>query len=131
MGDVIRVSGVVGGDDTKVMSLETGKYAGLADGAVMASLGETKILVTATASSQPRDGIDFFPLTVDIEERAYAAGKIPGSFFRREGRASGPPNVRSKVSMISSDSVMKLPSILIAGRRPLGTSFKNAAGLSP
>jgi len=87
MGDVIRVSGVVGGDDTKVMSFETGKFAGLADGAVMASLGETKILVTATASNSPRDGIDFFPLTVDIEERAYAAGKIPGSFFRREGRA--------------------------------------------
>jgi polyribonucleotide nucleotidyltransferase len=49
-------------------------------------MGETMVLVTATAAKSVREGIDFFPLTVDIEERAYAAGKIPGSFFRREGR---------------------------------------------
>ncbi|MDG2114106.1 MAG: polyribonucleotide nucleotidyltransferase, partial [Actinomycetota bacterium] len=53
-----------------------------------ARIGNTQVLVTATASSKPRDGADFFPLTVDIEERMYAAGRIPGSFFRREGRAS-------------------------------------------
>jgi len=88
MSDAIRVEGVVGGDDTKVMSFETGKLAALADGAVLAGLGETRILVTATASKSVRDGIDFFPLTIDVEERSYAAGKIPGSFFRREGRAS-------------------------------------------
>ncbi len=87
MADAIRVSGPIGGAD-KIMSFESGKLAGLADGAVMAGLGNTRVLVTATAAKSVRDGIDFFPLTVDIEERMYAAGKIPGSFFRREGRAA-------------------------------------------
>jgi polyribonucleotide nucleotidyltransferase len=75
-------------DTTKKLSFETGKLALQADGAVLAQMGETVLLVTATASKEPREGTDFFPLTVDIEERMYAAGKIPGSFFRREGRAS-------------------------------------------
>jgi len=87
MADAISVSGPISGTD-KVMSFETGKLAGLANGAVTARMGNTQILVTATASKRPRDGADFFPLTVDIEERMYAAGRIPGSFFRREGRAS-------------------------------------------
>ncbi|MFZ4516783.1 MAG: polyribonucleotide nucleotidyltransferase [Microthrixaceae bacterium] len=87
MAEPTRVTDTVGGDDDKLMSLETGKLAGLAGGAVMAGMGNTRILVTATAAKHVRDGIDFFPLTVDIEERMYAAGKIPGSFFRREGRA--------------------------------------------
>jgi len=88
MADAIRVASTVGGDDTKTMSFETGKLAGLAGGSVLAGLGDTRILMTATGAKSVRDGIDFFPLTVDIEERSYAAGKIPGSFFRREGRAS-------------------------------------------
>ncbi len=88
MADAIRVSSPVGGDDDKVMFFETGKLASLADGAVLAGIGNTRILVTATAAKSVRDGIDFFPLTVDIEERSYAAGKIPGSFFRREGKSS-------------------------------------------
>ena len=88
MADAIRVQSSVGGDETKTMSLETGKLAALAGGAVMATLGDTQILVTATAAKGVREGIDFFPLTVDIEERSYAAGKIPGSFFRREGKSS-------------------------------------------
>ncbi|MCC6225926.1 MAG: polyribonucleotide nucleotidyltransferase [Microthrixaceae bacterium] len=88
MADAITVSGVVANDADKVLSLETGKLAALADGAVLAGLGDTRILVTATAAKSVREGIDFFPLTVDIEERTYAAGKIPGSFFRREGRAA-------------------------------------------
>lgn len=67
---------------------ETGKLAGQADGAVVISTGETMLLATATASKQPRSGIDWFPLSVDYEERLYAAGRIPGSFFRREGRPS-------------------------------------------
>ncbi|MEO7803760.1 MAG: polyribonucleotide nucleotidyltransferase [Actinomycetota bacterium] len=71
-----------------VVRFETGRLAGLADGAVLAQIGETTILVAATAAQAPREGTDFFPLTVDIEERMYAAGKIPGGFFRREGRAS-------------------------------------------
>mgnify|MGYP001211804074 FL=1 len=88
MADAIRVESTVGGDETKTMSFETGKLASLAGGAVLAAIGDTQILVTATAAKGVRDGIDFFPLTVDIEERSYAAGKIPGSFFRREGKSS-------------------------------------------
>ncbi|HEU4750642.1 MAG TPA: polyribonucleotide nucleotidyltransferase, partial [Acidimicrobiia bacterium] len=70
------------------LSLSTGKIALQADGAVVARIGETELLVTATANKTMREGIDFFPLTVDFEERMYAVGKIPGSFFRREGRAT-------------------------------------------
>jgi len=66
----------------------TGKFAGQAGGAVTVQLGETVVLATATASKDPREGIDFFPLSVDLEEKLYAAGRIPGSFFRREGRPS-------------------------------------------
>jgi polyribonucleotide nucleotidyltransferase len=72
------------GDET--ITLETGKFAQQAGGAVMVRSGETVVLVTATMSRNVRPGIDFFPLTVDFEERLYAAGRIPGSFFRREGR---------------------------------------------
>src|SRR5438270_5943432 len=67
------------------MSLETGRLGPLANGAVVVQVGGTTVLSTVT-TSKPREGIDFFPLTVDVEERMYAAGKIPGSFFRREGR---------------------------------------------
>jgi len=67
---------------------ESGTLAGQAGGAVVAHLGETTLLVTATASSKPKEHLDFFPLTVDYEERMYAAGKIPGGFFKREGRPS-------------------------------------------
>jgi len=70
----------------KLFRFETGRLAGQAGGAVMAQLGETTILATGTTSAPRGDG-DFFPLTVDIEEKMYAAGKIPGGFFRREGRA--------------------------------------------
>jgi polyribonucleotide nucleotidyltransferase len=68
--------------------LETGRIAQLADGAVLAQIGETTLTMAVTAADKPREGTDFFPLTVDVEERMYAAGKIPGGFFRREGRAS-------------------------------------------
>jgi polyribonucleotide nucleotidyltransferase len=70
------------------VTLETGKLAGLAGGAVTIRVGDTLILATATMSKDPREGIDFFPLSVDYEERLYAAGRIPGSFQRREGRPS-------------------------------------------
>jgi polyribonucleotide nucleotidyltransferase len=70
------------------VTLETGKLAGLAGGAVTIRCGDTLLLATATMSREPRLGIDFFPLSVDYEERLYAAGRIPGSFFRREGRPS-------------------------------------------
>ncbi len=85
MAELHSVSRPVSGTD-KTLSFETGKLAGLADGAVVAVMGGTEVLATATATRKPREGADFFPLTVDVEERMYAAGKIPGSFFRREGR---------------------------------------------
>jgi polyribonucleotide nucleotidyltransferase len=71
----------------KTFRFEGGGMAMLADGAVLAQMGETIVLVTSTAGKEPREGFDFFPLTVDVEERMYAAGKFPGGFFRREGRA--------------------------------------------
>src|ERR671933_54256 len=80
--DVSRVSVEVGGTE---ISFETGKLAKQASGSVVVSAGDTMVLATATAGNL-RD-VDFLPLTVDVEERMYAAGKIPGSFFRREGRA--------------------------------------------
>ena len=74
------------GDHT--ITLSTGKIAQLAGGSVIAQSGDTVLLATATMSHTPREGIDFFPLTCDFEERLYAVGRIPGSFFRREGRPS-------------------------------------------
>jgi polyribonucleotide nucleotidyltransferase len=79
------VRGTIGG---KELVLSTGKLAAQANGAVVAKLGGTEMLVTATANPKPREGVDFFPLTVDFEERMYSVGRIPGSFFRREGRPS-------------------------------------------
>jgi polyribonucleotide nucleotidyltransferase len=73
--------------NTKLV-METGKIARQADGAVMVSLGETRVLCTAVAAHSPKPGQDFFPLTVNYQEKAFAAGKIPGGFFKREGRPS-------------------------------------------
>ncbi len=81
--DVKRVTFQVGDEE---WTIETGKLARQANAAVTVRYGETVVLVTATASETPREDIDFLPLTCEFEERLYAAGKIPGSFFRREGR---------------------------------------------
>ena len=70
------------------LTLETGKMAGLANGSVLVRYGDTAVIVNVTASKKPREGIDFFPLSVDYEERLYAVGKIPGSFIKREGKPS-------------------------------------------
>ena len=70
----------------KKLTLETGKIAKQADGAVVAQFGDTVVLATAVAGKNPKEGLDFFPLTVDYQEKAYSAGKIPGGFFKREGR---------------------------------------------
>jgi len=70
----------------RVLRLETGRIARQADGAVLASLGETTVLATVVGEKSPKPGIDFFPLTVNYQERTYAAGKIPGGYFKREGR---------------------------------------------
>jgi polyribonucleotide nucleotidyltransferase len=81
------VSTAITGKD-KTLTFETGLLAQQSQGAVTARIGDTVVLATANAAASVREGIDFFPLTVDVEERMYAAGKIPGSFFRREGRPS-------------------------------------------
>src|ERR1700750_918630 len=83
MSEVQKVSVEIGGTE---ISFETGKLAKQASGSVVVRAGDTMVLGTATAGNE-REGIDFLPLTVDVEERAYAGGKIPGSFFKREGRA--------------------------------------------
>jgi polyribonucleotide nucleotidyltransferase len=81
--EVTSVTAAVGGDEIR---FETGKLAKQADGAVIVRSGDTMVLATAQGRLEAREGADFFPLTVDVEERMYAAGKIPGGFFKREGR---------------------------------------------
>ena len=77
--------------------LETGKIARQADGAVMVTYGETKVLCTAVAQKSPKPGIDFFPLTINYQEKTFAAGKIPGGFFKREGRPSEKETLTSRL----------------------------------
>src|SRR5438105_3907939 len=81
--NLATVSVTVGDQD---MTFETGKLAKQADGSVVVRSGDTMVLATAQGKMEGREGADFFPLTVDVEERMYAAGKIPGGFFKREGR---------------------------------------------
>ena len=78
------------------LTVETGKLAQLANGSALVRYGDTVVLCTATASPKPRDGIDFFPLSVDFEEKLYAVGRIPGSFMRREGKASEQATIASR-----------------------------------
>ena len=75
-------------NDGKTITFEAGTLAAQAGGAVVTSLGDTKVLTTTTASKQVKDFLPFFPLTIEVEERMYANGRIPGSFFKREGRPS-------------------------------------------
>jgi len=70
----------------KQLRIETGRFARQADGAVLVTYGETTALATAVAERSPKPGLDFFPLTVNYQEKTYAAGKIPGGYFKREGR---------------------------------------------
>ncbi|MGE4352519.1 MAG: polyribonucleotide nucleotidyltransferase [Oscillospiraceae bacterium] len=79
------------------LTMEVGKLAELANAAILVKYGETTVLVTATASARPKDGIDYFPLSVDFEEKLYAVGRIPGSFMRREGRPSLPAVLASRL----------------------------------
>src|SRR5881396_356777 len=83
MFDIHRVELDWGG---RKLVLEAGKVARQADGAVVATYGESKVLATVVAAKEPREGIDFLPLTVDYQEKFYAAGRIPGGYFKREGR---------------------------------------------
>jgi len=81
----------------RTLTIETGKLAQLANGSVLVRYGDTVILSTATASEKPREGIDFFPLSVDYEERLYSVGKIPGGFIKREGKPSEKAILTSRV----------------------------------
>src|SRR5947199_1424024 len=83
MFDIHRVELDWGG---RKLVLETGKIARQADGAVVATYGESKVLATVVAAKEPREGVDFLPLTVDYQEKFYAAGRIPGGYFKRDGR---------------------------------------------
>jgi len=88
----------------RVLAFEHGRVAAQAGGAITVQYGDTMLLATATASKKPRAGADFLPMTVDVAEKAYAAGKLPGGFFKREGRpatdAIGCQNDRSTYSAV-------------------------------
>jgi polyribonucleotide nucleotidyltransferase len=94
MFDIVRKEIEWGG---KTLVLETGKMARQADGAVLATYGDTMVLCTAVAAKQPKSGVDFFPLTVNYLEKTYAAGKIPGGFFKREGKPSEKETLTSRL----------------------------------
>lgn len=79
------------------VSLETGEVARQADGAVIIGMGDTRVLVTVVAAKSAKEGQDFFPLTVNYQEKSYAAGRIPGGFLKREGRPSEKETDRKSV----------------------------------
>ena len=79
------------------LTIDVGKVAELASASAMVTYGETTVLVAVTVAPRPRDGVDFFPLSVDFEEKLYAVGRIPGSFMRREGQPSLPAVLASRV----------------------------------
>ena len=81
----------------KTLNLETGRFAKQADGSIVATFGDTVVLATAVAKKEARENIDFFPLTIDYQEKAYAAGKIPGGFFKREGRPGEKETLTSRL----------------------------------
>src|SRR6187455_418995 len=94
MFDINRVELDWGG---RKLTLETGKVARQADGAVVATYGETTVIATVVAAKQPKPGIDFLPLTVNYQEKYYAAGRIPGGFFKREGRPTEKDTLTSRL----------------------------------
>jgi len=94
MPDVLRKSIEVGG---RTLTLETGRMAKQAGGAVFTTYGDTMVLACATMSGQPRQGIDFFPLQVEYEEKMYSVGRIPGGFIKREGRPSEKATLSSRL----------------------------------
>src|SRR3546814_475021 len=93
--------------------IETGKVARQADGAVMVTYGDTIVLCTAVAAKSPKPGVDFFPLTVNYQEKTFAAGKIPGGFFKREGQPSEKETLTSRLidrPIRSEEQTSELPS---------------------
>src|SRR6202012_2171081 len=91
------------------LTLETGRIAGQADAAVLATYGETVVLATVVSAKAPKPGIDFFPLTVNYQEKTFAAGKIPGGFFKREGRPS------EKGTLVSRRIARPIPPLFVKG----------------
>ena len=94
MMNIQTVSMNLGG---KTLTLETGRMAKQADASVLVHYGDTRVLVTAVSNKDPKPGIDFMPLTVEFAERFYAAGKIPGSFLKREGRPSSESTLAARL----------------------------------
>src|SRR6201987_5244260 len=94
MFDMHRVQLDWGG---RKLTLETGRVARQADGAVLATYGDTTVLATVVAAKQPKEGIDFLPLTVNYQEKFYAAGRIPGGYFKREGRPTERETLTSRL----------------------------------
>ena len=121
----------------KRITLGTGQLAGQAGGAITARIGDTMVFATATMSGDPRLGIDFFPLTVDYEERMYAGGRIPGSFFRREGRPSEEAILTARLTDrplrplfpkdLRNDVQVILYSLSVDGENPIDMAAVNAA----
>ena len=121
----------------KSITFETGQLAGQAGGAITARMGDTMVFATATMSGDPRLGIDFFPLTVDYEERMYAGGRIPGSFFRREGRPSEDAILTARLTDrplrplfpkdLRNDVQVILYSFSVDGENPIDIAAVNAA----
>ena len=90
------------------LTIETGELAGLANGNVLVRYGDTVVMVNVTASKEPKEGIDFFPLSVDYEEKLYAVGKIPGGFTKREGKAADKAILLSRAIDKSVDTVVEV-----------------------
>ncbi len=121
----------------KDLVFETGKLAGQAGGAITLRLGDTMVFASATMSSEVRTGIDFFPLTVDYEERMYAGGRIPGSFFRREGRPTEEAILTARLTDrplrplfpkdLRNDVQVIMYSLSVDGENPLDILAVNAA----
>jgi polyribonucleotide nucleotidyltransferase len=132
-----RISVDVG---SKTIIAETGRLAGLAGGAVTLRVGDTMVFSAATMSKEPRMGIDFFPLTIDYEERMYAGGRIPGSFFRREGRPSEEATLIDRLTDrplrplfpkdLRNDVQLILYSLSVDEENPLDILAINAASLA-
>jgi hypothetical protein len=100
----------------RMLTLETGKWAKQADGSVIVRMGDTMVLVTACHAGSPREGIDFLPLTVDYRENAYASGRIPGGFFKREGKATEKETLTCEVAHTAIKDICMRDEILERGR---------------
>ena len=107
--------------------VETGKLCGLANGSAMIRYGETCVLCNVTMSEKPREGVDFFPLSVEFEEKLYAAGRIPGSFMRREGRPGEHAILSSRVVTQTSLRI----SLGNSGRMGRSTTREDRMACSP